>query len=376
MVIGVVLGIVLTAVALLGLLGNSTPKSAKASQLFVYALPIGIVAAGYATSIGISIGWALVVVASAFLAILLGGLLGRQPVASDEQDRGGSAGLNLVCSGGISIGLGVVVIIWASHLISAFSYLDGAVVSIALVLAAVAYAVGGRAEVGLARTVLTLAIIGAVVMLAVGVLGGDISGLSAPQVPVPALNPVEAILYAIGVVIIGAGYPVMRAAGVGNRGKVVVAAVLVALVTLVTLVGIMSLYGGAFQLPSLVINVLPVYSPPVVSAVVCGFLAIVSSVVAGGAIRTASHYVGLAHPGALEPSDRVLTSPRLWINVVLGAVIVVIVVLAPQPTWIVLFLAVLGIANLLVEWSIARSRKKAAGGGDDAAVNEKEPATT
>ncbi len=357
MLIAVVLGIVVTAVALLGLLGRSTPRSVTPSALFVYGFPFGILAAGYAASTGISITWAVVAGASAFLAILVGGMLGRQPISKDEIQRPGAAGLNLVCSGAISLGLGAVVIIWASHLISAFSYLDGRVVSIALVLGAAAYAIGGRCEVGLSRTVLVLSIIGAVTVLGVGYLGGDISGLSAPQVPVPVLNPVEAVLYAVGVVIIGAGYPVMRAAGTGNRGKVIIAGILVALVSLVTVVGVLALYGGAFQLPSLVINVLPVYSPPVLSAVICALLALVSSVVAGGTIHTAGHYVGLVQPSLLAPSDRVLSSPRLWIYLALGAVIVIVVLLAPAPTWIVLLLAVLGVINLLAEWAIARASK-------------------
>ena len=61
----------------------------------------------------------------------------------------------------------------------------------------------------------------------------------------------------LGVILIGAGYPVLRSNGNHNRARVWVAAVVLALVVVVTLVGILMLYGGSFPPPSLVINVLP-----------------------------------------------------------------------------------------------------------------------
>jgi|GEM_PF-6083451 len=372
MVIAVLLGVVATAVALLALLGNTNDRSVRISQLFVYALPLGILAAGYAADTGINLMWAIVAAVSAMAAILVGGLLGRAPTMQDETARPGAAGLNLVCSGAISLGLGAIVLIWASHLISAFSYLRGDVVSIVLALAAVAFAVGGRSEVGLSRTVLVVAIIGAIALLGVGILAGDIAGLSAPQVPVPPLSVGEAIAYAVGVVIIGAGYPALRIVGPESRRNVIVAAVLVALVGFVTVLGILALYGGAFQLPSLVINALPVYSPPIVSGIISALVALVAIVVAGGAIHTAGHYVGLAHPGLLTPSDRVLSSPRLWIYMALGAVVVAVVLLAPTPSWLVFLLAALGVVNLLAEWKVSASRSISA---DEESANEPVTAT-
>ena len=362
MVIAIVLGIVATAVALIGLLGRAASGQARVSQLIVYALPLGLVAYGYAASVGITLGWALVAAVSAVLAILAGGLLGHQPAVSDQQTRPGAAGLNLVCSGLISLGLGAITILWASHMIAAFSYLDRTVVGIVLTLAALAFSVGGRSVVGLSRAVVVVLIIGAVGMLGVGYLLGDPSGLGDPVVPVPALSATDAILFAIGVIIIGAGYPVMRSAGANNRGRVIVAAIAVALISLVTVVGMLILYGGAFNLPSLVMNVLPVYTPDEIGAVVSALLALISTVIAGATIHTAAKYVGIVHPKLLVASDRTLGSPRLWVNVALGVIMIIILWLAPTPSWIVGLMAVVAVINLAAEATITRAAKRAGAG--------------
>lgn len=377
MVIAIVLGIVATGVALIGLLGRATSGPARISQLIVYALPLGLVAYGYAASVGITLGWALVAALSAVLAILAGGLMGHQPAVSDQQTRPGAAGLNLVCSGLISLGLGAITILWASHMIAAFSYLDRNVVGVVLVLAALAFSVGGRSVVGMSRTVVVVLIIGAVGMLAVGYLLGDASGLGDPLVPVPALNSADAILFAIGVIVIGAGYPVMRSAGANNRGRVVVAAIAVGLISLVTVVGMLILYGGAFNLPSLVMNVLPVYTPDEIGAVISALLALISTVIAGATIHTAARYVGIVHPKLLVASDRTLGSPRLWVNVVLGVVMVLVLWLAPTPSWIVGFMAVVAVVNRCAESMITRAAKRAArhGTGVDSSAGSTEAAS-
>lgn len=372
MVIAIVLGIVATAVALIGLLGRVNSGPARTTQLIVYALPLGLVAYGYSASVGITLGWALVAAVSVVLAILAGGLRGHQPAVSDQLTRPGAAGLNLVCSGLISLGLGALTVLWASHMIAAFSYLDRGVVGVVMVLAALAFSIGGRSAIGLSRVVVVILIIGALGMLGVGFLLGDASSMGDPLVPVPALNAADAVLFAIGVILIGAGYPVMRSAGVGSRGRVIVAAIVVALLSFVTVLGMLILYGGAFNLPSLVMNILPVYTPDEIGAVISALLALISTVVAGATIHTAAKYVGIVHPKLLVASDRTVGSPRLWVSVALGVVMALVLWLAPTPSWIVGFMAVVAVVNVVAEYTITRAAKReAAGSGaarDDAAL--------
>ncbi|MGV1036767.1 MAG: hypothetical protein ACOYD0_07035 [Candidatus Nanopelagicales bacterium] len=373
MTVAIVLGVVATSVALLGLLGRKQTGEAWPAQIIVYALPLGIVAAGYSASIGINLGWTLVAGLSIFLAVLAGGLTGQHPALADRESKPVAAGLNLALTGLISVGLAVIVLLWASHLMSAFSYLDGFWVRIVLVGAAVAYSIGGRSSAGLSRTILVLIIIGAVAMFGIGFVAGDTSGLTAPQVPVPPLSPVTAVLYAVGVIIIGAGYPVLRASGNHNRARVWTAAVVLALVVVVTLVGILMLYGGAFQLPSLVINVLPVYSPPVVSAVICGLLAIISTVVVGAAINAAAGSAAQIEPSWYKHADE-HPAPRRRVAIVLGVAVLVLAWLEPTPQALVAVLAVLGFANLIAEWIIRRNHQPH-GRASDAVGSEDSPAT-
>lgn len=354
MEIAVLLGVVLTGVGLLGLLGRLSAGPATTSQLVVYALPLGIVAPGLAAGVGMTLGWALVAGASVFLAVLAGGLLGRQRVLDDLDTRPGAAGLNLACSGIVSLGLGAVTITWASEIIGAFSYLNGSVVGVVLVLAGVAYAIGGRSSVGLSRFVVGLVVLGAIAMVGIGYVMGDVSGLTAPAIPLPAVGMGEGLLYAVGVVLIGAGYPVMRSAGAGHAGRVVIAAVVVTLVSFATVVGVLILYGGAFQFPSLIIEILPVYTPIALSALICALLAVVSTVVAGATIHTAGQYVGVVHPRLMIATERTIGSPRLWVSLGLAAVLVLVLWLAPSPSWIVFVLAVLAVVNLLAERTAAR----------------------
>lgn len=352
-------GLVATAVALLGALGRKHEGNAWPSQMIVIALPLGIIAAGYSASIGINLGWTLVACASVFLAILAGGLLGQSPGMREEQTRPATTGLSLALSGLIALGLGAIVLLWASHLIQAFSYLDGFWTRVVLVLAAAVYAIGSGAALGLSRTILALMIVGAVGMFAIGFVGGDASGLTDPQVPVPALTPSTAILYAIGTVLIGAGYPVLRMAGDHNRARVWTSAVVVTLVVLVTLLGMLMLYGGAFQLPSLVLNVLPVYTPELVGSVICGLLTIVAVVVVGGAINAAAQQVARVQPAWYTDSED-HRGPRRIIAFAMAGLVLILAEWAPDVGLVVAMLAAMGLANIVCEWLIHRARTTAA----------------
>lgn len=349
----IAIGVAATVVALLGLLGSPADARPWPSRVIVLGFPLAIIAGGYAASIGMTAMWALVAVLSVFLAVLVGGLLGRPPALDDQRSHPAAAGLSLVFSGLIALGLAVIVVAWAGHLIAAFTLLNHYAVTAVLVLAAVACGIGGRAVVGLSRVVLGLVAVGAVAVLAVGVVAGDISGLGSPQVPVPSVDPVTGVAFAIGVVLIGAGFPVLRVASHDNRRSAVVAAVVLALIVAVYLVGMLALYGGAFQLPSLVVNVLPVYTPAWLGALISGFVAVVAAVTAGECIHAASRSAATIVPRWYEDVEHHL-GPRRWVALTMGAAVFVVAALAPPPQSVVAVLAVLGAANLVAERMLSR----------------------
>lgn len=369
MEVAVVVGVVATIVALVGLLGRSADGLAKPSQIAVMALPLGIIAGGYAASIGASLVWILLAVVSVFLAVLAGSFVGVSPAVSAHHLRPASAGLSLTFSGLIALGMAAIVIVWASHLISAFSFLNGVVLKLVLVLAAVAFGIGGRGAVGLSRLVLVLLIVGGVGMFAIGIVLGDPSGLTAPEVPVPSVSPVGAIVYAVAVVLIGAGLPVLREASDGNRRAAVIAGVVLALVTLISLVGMASLYGGAFQLPSLVINIFPVFTPVAFNAVFCGLVAIISTVTAGASIQEASRMVAAIQPKWYEDIER-RRAPRRRVAILMGVGVFVVTLINQSPTVVVALLGVLGAANLVAEWTMARAEKTQAAEGSATSSDE------
>jgi hypothetical protein len=351
----IAIGVAATVVALLGLLGRPADSRPWPSRVIVLGFPLAIIAGGYAASIGMTALWAFVAVLSVFLAVMVGGLLGRPPALDDQRSQPAAAGLSLVFSGLIALGLAVIVIAWAGHLIAAFTLLNHYAVVAVLTLAAVACGIGGRAVVGLSRLVLGLIAAGALAVLAVGLVAGDVSGLASPQVPVPALNPATGVVFAIGVVLIGAGFPVLRVASHNNRKSAVVAAVVLALVVAVYLVGMLALYGGAYQLPSLVVNVLPVYTPAWLGALISGCVAVVAAVVAGECLHAASRSAATIVPAWYEDVEHHL-GPRRWVALAMGAAVFVVAALSPSPQAVVAVLAVLGAANLVVERILARAQ--------------------
>lgn len=346
--IAIVVGAVATAIALVGLLGRPGDGRAWPSQVVMIAFPIGVIAAGYAASVGMTLIWALVAALATFLGILLGSRLGRTPRAADMAVAPAAVGLSLVFTALIALGLAVIVVTWAAHLIGLFGNLNDVVLKLALALAAAAYGLGGRGVRGIGRLVLVVLIIGALGMLILGVFVGDVSGLTSPQVPVPAVDPVAAVAYAIGVVLIGAGFPMLRNATVNNRKSGLLAAVIVSLIVLAYLVGMMALYGGAFQLPSLVVNVFPVYTPPAVGAVFAAFITVVGVAVAGSCIHAASAAVSRLTPVL----DTEVLEDRVAVRIlfgVMGAVVFAISWLAPAPVALVAMLGGLGLLNVIAE---------------------------
>lgn len=353
MTAALIVGVTATCIALLGLLGRPSDNRAWPSQVVVLALPLAIIAPGLATSIGMTLGWALVATVAVLMAVIAGSVLGRSDAWDDPQGRPAAAGLSLVFSGLIALGLAVVVVMWASRLINSFAYLNSVVLTFVLVLAAVAYGIGGRAIVGLSRLALALIALGALVILGAGFAVGDISAVAAPQITVPAVSVTEGLLYAAGVVLIGAGFPVLRVASHNNRRAGVLAGVILAVVLLVYLIGMLAIYGGGYQLPSLVINVFAVFTPSIAGAVTAGLVTIVSTVVAGACIRAASDVVATLVP-AWYSDVQSHPGPRRMVGVVLGIAVFVVAAIRPAPAAIVAVLAVLGAANLVAEFVLGR----------------------
>ena len=357
MTAAIVIGVAATVVALLGLLGKPADGRAWPSQVVVLALPLAIIAPGFVAGTGMTLGWALVAVVAVLLAVIAGVVLGRPVAFAEAEARPAAAGLSLVFSGLIALGLAVIVVVWGSHLINSFANLNGHALTLVITAAAVAYALGGRSIAQLSRLVMVLVILAAVGIAGVGFLVGDYSGLTSPLVPVPAVPAAEGLLYAVGVVLIGAGFPVLRVASHDNRRAGLIGAVILALALLVYLLGMMAIYGGAYQLPSLVINVFAVFTPPLVGAVVCALVTIVAVVVAGTCIAAASDAAAAIVPRWYDAGQ---TAPRRWVGAALGLAVFVAAWLNLPPAAVVAVLAVLGLANLIAERAVAPSSSRAA----------------
>lgn len=356
MTAAIIIGVAATVVALLGLLGQQAEQRALPSQVVVLALPLAIIAPGAATYYGMTLWWGLLAVVAVFLAVVAGTVLGRPVALDDSVNRPAAAGLSLVFSGLIALGLAVIVVVWASHLINSFSYLNGAVVSLVITAAAVAYGLGGRSIARLSRLALVLAILAAVGIAVAGYLVGDYGGLTSPLVPVPEVPVGQGLLYAVGVVLIGAGFPVLRVASHDNRRAGVVGGVILALILLVYLLGMMAIYGGGYQLPSLVINVFAVFLPPLAASVICGLVTIVAVVVAGTCIAAASETAAAIVP-RWYADTATHPGPRRWVGAAMGVAVLVVSLLRPSPAAVVGVLAVLGLANLIAERFLSRRLK-------------------
>ncbi|MDQ1250681.1 MAG: hypothetical protein QG597_5061, partial [Actinomycetota bacterium] len=118
----------------------------------------------------------------------------------------------------------------------------------------------------------------------------------------------------------------------------------------------MALYGGAFQLPSLVVNVLPVYTPVWLGALISGLVAVVAAVTAGECIHAASRSAATIVPSWYEDVEHHL-GPRRWVALAMGLAVFLVAWLAPPPQNVVAVLAVLGAANLVAEWILGRAAK-------------------
>lgn len=353
MTAALIVGVTATCIALIGLLGRSGDNRPWPSQVVVLALPLAIVAPGLATSIGMTLGWALVSTVAVLLAVIAGSVLGRSYAWDDPHGRPAAAGLSLVFSGLIALGLAVVVVMWASRLINSFAYLNSFVLTFVLVLAAVAYGIGGRGIVGLSRVALGLIALGALVILGAGFAVGDISAVASPQITVPSVSVTEGLLYAAGVVLIGAGFPVLRMVSHNNQRSGVIAAVVLAVVLLVYLVGMLAIYGGGYQLPSLVINVFAVFTPSIAGAIAAGLVTIVCTVVAGACIRVASDVTATLEPSWYSDVQS-HPGPRRLVGVVLGLAVFAVAAIRPAPAAVVAVLAVLAAANLIAEFVLGR----------------------
>lgn len=353
MTAALIVGITATCIALIGLLGRLSDNRPWPSQVVVLALPLAIIAPGLATSVGMTLGWALVATLAVLLAVIAGSVLGRSNAWDDPHGRPAAAGLSLVFSGLIAVGLAVVVVMWASRLINSFAYLNSIVLTFVLAMASVAFGIGGRGIVGLSRVVLALVSLGALVVLGAGFAIGDMSAVADPQISVPSLSVSEGLLYAAGVVLIGAGFPVLRLVSHNNRRSGIIAAVALALVLLVYLLGMLAIYGGGYSLPSLVINVFAVFTPAVAGAITAGLVTIVCTVVAGACLRAASDIVATLVP-AWYSDVQGHPGPRRWVGVALGLGVFVVAALRPPPAAIVAVLAVMAAANLVAEYVLSR----------------------
>ncbi len=340
----------LTAVALLALLARSVDSRAGIARGVVYLLPAVILAFGYAAGHGLTLLWAVLSAVAAAVGLLAGSLA-----------RGSGHGGSALAAAGSSLAaaaVGAVGVLFAAGLITAFSGLNPIACAAALTLAGFAIALGARAARSLGRIVFGLAIAGVIAMLAVAIALGSPGSLISPQVTIPSLSVVPAVGYLIGIVLIAVVYAAApsRPDASADRRSRAIAAVVAPLIGLAAVAGMLMLAGGGLELPSMVLNLVPVVLPVGASAAIAAAAAIGGALFAGNAIRAGQSGIAQAFPNAAaRHGSRVVLLAATAVGLFL------ITALAPEPGILV---AILGVIALSALAAAHRSR----GASNDAPV--------
>lgn len=359
MEIAATVAVVVTSLALWAVLGHPRQGSLAISQLIVYALPIPIAAFAYAAANGMNLAWAIGAALAAAIGIVISGVLGAPKWDIAQPENLGAASVVVTAGMVITIGLGLVGVLWATELIGAFSFLNLNMTSAAMLVGAIGVGLGTGAMRGLSRIVLVGSIVCAIGMLVLGFFLGAPAGLTSPLVPAGPVPPLAGLGYLAAIVVIAIAYPVLRNVGTEDRSRVAISGVIASLICLTIVIGILMLYGGAFTLPSLVINVFPVYSPTLLSMVLCAGFAAIGAGLGGVAIRRALADLSHLLPSLGREDAPAIVARRMAIAaVVIAAAMYLLAVLAPSPSWIVGPLSLLAVGSLVAEVIIARNSRR------------------
>ena len=272
---------VAAALVVIGSLAGSTDTRATVGRVFVLGLPV-LVATG-ATIAPKGIVWwsALLIAVAAAAGMVLAGPVGR--------GLDGMAGSRPALRTAVTVGRSAVAVIlaaiavrWIAPMVQSVTNLSATALAIVAISAAVAVVVFASGRLGLARSVLIVGIVVAVLALVVGIALGTPGRIANPVVPVPGPAPAGLILGLLGGLLAGSVHPGLSRLGRENPGALTRGALATAVIGFATTLGLALLSDALTTITGYIS-----FAPSMVGAVFAGVMVFVLVVLVAAAIESA-----------------------------------------------------------------------------------------
>lgn len=280
---------VAAALVVIGSLAGSADARGTVGRAFVLGLPM-LVATGATVAPKGIVWWSalLIAVAAAAGMVLAGpvgrgldGMVGSRPALSTAVTVGRSA---------VAVILAAIAVRWIAPMVQSVTNLSATALAVVAISAAVAVVVFAGGRLGLARSVLIVGIVVAVLALVVGIALGTPGRIANPVVPVPGPAPAGLILGLLGGLLAGSVHPGLSRLGRENPGALTRGALATAVIGFATTLGLALLAGGSLTFPSDALTTITGYisfAPSMVGAVFAGVMVFVLVVLVAAAIESA-----------------------------------------------------------------------------------------
>lgn len=277
------------ALVVLGSLAGSTDTRATIGRVFALGLPV-LVATGATIAPKGLLWWnALLMAVAAAAGIVLAGPLGRwlddlagsRPALRAAVTVGRSA---------VAVILAAIAVRWLAPIIQSLTNLSALAVAVVAIAAAVAAVVFAGGRLGLARALLVIGIVVAVLCLLVGIVLGTPGRIANPVVPVSGPAPLGLLLGLVGGLLAGSVHPGLSRLGRENGSALTRGAIVTAIIGFATILGLALLAGGSLQFPSDALTTITGYisfAPSMVGAVFAALMVFALVVIVAAAIEAA-----------------------------------------------------------------------------------------
>ena len=360
----IAVAVTLTVVAQIGLLGKTKGNlDVTPSKVIVALLPSVAIAGAAGFHNGFTLTWAIIAV----LAILIGSI-GAVLLGAPSASNAGVAvrGLESAIAFAIALVIGAMFVSWIASMIAAFSTLNYFVVVILIVIAGAATAYGRGASRGLAKTAAIIFAVIAVLTLVAGFVGGSAKFLNDPVIFYNHVGVGSMVIYGLAVLVVTALNPALREAGGKDKGAVIKGAVVTSGLTLISYLGLLLLFGGAIQLPSVPMQTVVAYIPPSLAGILIVLASIVGAVGAAAVLSNAVRQSLTVTESAYHIKRRELAKAGHFAFAALF--LLAIAAVQPKPQILVPLAALLAIAALVI--GIVSLRKHGATSDSKAATKQ------
>lgn len=354
----------LTIVAQIGLLGKTDGQSeVTPSKVLVALLPSVAIAGAAGFNHGFTLTWAIVAV----LAILIGAIAAVY-LGPPSQSKAGVAtrGLESAIAYAILLVVGALFVSWIASTIAAFSTLNYWAVVVFIVIAGAAVAFGRGSSRGLAKTAAIIFGVVSVLMLVAGIVGGSFTFINDPVIFYDHVGIGQYLIYGLAVLVVTALNPGLREMAGSSRSAVIRGAVITVVLTLLGYLGLLLLFGGAIQLPSVPMHTVVAYVPPLVAGIFIVLLSIVGAVGTAAVLRNAVGQSRSVTESAYHIKRRDLAIGGHFIFAAIVLALLASAALVPQV--LIPLGALLAIAGMII--GAASIRKHGAASADDVPAQE------